>query len=61
MVRVKAVREKTGDPIAPAFYDDNYVALMPGERRSIHVQFADEDTRGERPRLLLQGFNLEAR
>ena len=34
MVCVKAVREKTGDPILPAIYDDNYIALMPGERRT---------------------------
>lgn len=58
MVRVKAVRDKTGDPIAPAFYDDNYIALMPGERQTIHVEFEDADTRGERPRLMLEGFNL---
>jgi hypothetical protein len=37
MVRVKAVREKSGDPILPALYDDNYVALMPGERKTIHI------------------------
>ena len=30
MVRVKAVRQKTGDHILPAIYDDNYIALMPG-------------------------------
>ena len=35
MVRLKAVREKSGDRILPALYSDNYVALMPGERRTI--------------------------
>ena len=60
MVRVKVLREKTGDPIAPAFYDENYVALMPGERQTIHIEFKDADTRGERPRFMLEGFNLEA-
>jgi hypothetical protein len=58
MVRVKAVREKTGDPIAPAVYDDNYVALMPGERQTIHIEFDNADARGERPRAVLEGFNL---
>ena len=38
MIRVKAVREKSGDLILPALYDDNYIALMPGERRTIHVE-----------------------
>jgi hypothetical protein len=60
MVRVKAVRDKAGDPIAPAFYDDNYIALMPGERRTVQVELDDADTRGERPRVVLEGFNLNA-
>jgi beta-galactosidase/beta-glucuronidase len=59
MVRVKAVREKSGDLIAPALYDDNYVALMPGERQTIHVEFDNADARGERPRVVLEGFNVE--
>jgi len=58
MVRVKAVRTKTGDPIVPALYDDNYVALMPGERRSIGVRVLNADTRGEMPRIVVLGFNL---
>ncbi len=60
MVRVKAVREKSGDPILPVLYDDNYIALMPGERRTIHVNLENEDTRGERPRIVVQGYNLAA-
>ena len=58
MVRVKVVRDKTGDLIVPALYDDNYIALMSGERRTIHIQIENADTRGERPRLVLYGFNL---
>jgi len=58
MVRVKAVRTKSGDPILPALYDDNYVALMPGERKTIHTELEDADTRGERPRIVVEGYNL---
>jgi beta-galactosidase/beta-glucuronidase len=57
MVRLKAVREKSGDRILPAIYSDNYVALMPGERRSIRTELAQADTRGERPRMAVEGFN----
>jgi hypothetical protein len=60
LVRVKVVRKKTGDLIVPALYDDNYIALMPGERRTIHIQLENADTRGERPRLVLYGFNLKS-
>jgi beta-galactosidase/beta-glucuronidase len=58
MLRVKAVRAKTGDLIVPALYDDNYIELMPGERRTIQIQLQDADTRGEVPRIVLEGFNL---
>ena len=57
MVRLKAVREKSGDRILPAIYSDNYVALMPGERRTIRTEMANADTRGERPRMAVEGFN----
>ncbi len=58
MVRVKAVREKTGDRILPAIYSDNYVPLMPGERQTIRTELADADRRGESPRIVVEGFNV---
>jgi hypothetical protein len=59
MVRVKAVRSTSGDRILPALYSDNYVALMPGEKRTIKTELENEDTRGERPRAVVEGFNVE--
>jgi len=58
MVRLKAVREKSGDRILPALYSDNYVALMPGERRTIWTELEHADTRGEKPRIVVEGFNV---
>ena len=54
MVRLKAVREKSGDRILPAIYSDNYVALMPGERRTIRTELEDADTRGEKPAIVIE-------
>jgi hypothetical protein len=59
MVRVKAVRNVSGDRILPALYTDNYVALMPGEKRTIKTEIEREDTRGELPRIVVEGFNVE--
>jgi hypothetical protein len=59
MVRLKAVREKSGDRILPALYSDNYVALMPGERRTVRTELEHADTRGEKPRMVVEGFNLK--
>jgi len=58
MVRLKAVREKSGDRILPALFSDNYVALMPGERRTIQTEVDHPDTRGERPHMVVEGFNI---
>jgi hypothetical protein len=54
MVKLKAVRERSGDRILPAIYSDNYVALMPGESRTILTELEDADTRGERPKIVIE-------
>lgn len=53
MVRLKAVRERSGDRILPAIYSDNYVSLMPGESCQISVEVNETDTRGELPRIVI--------
>jgi hypothetical protein len=58
MVRLKAVREKAGDRILAAVYGDGYVALMPGEKRRITTDLDEADTRGEKPRIVVEGFNV---
>ena len=58
MVRLKAVREKSGDRILPAIYSDNYITLMPNEKRTITTELNHFDTRGENPRIVAGGFNV---
>jgi hypothetical protein len=36
------------------------LTLLPGERRTIHTELRDADTRGERPRMVVGGFNIAA-
>jgi hypothetical protein len=57
LIRLKAVREKKGDRILPAMYGDNYIALMPGESRTILTELEVADARRERPRMVIEGFN----
>ncbi len=59
MVRIKVVRSKTGDEILPAFIDNNYIALMPGEKRTLHATVLNQDTRGQKPKLILEGYNVK--
>src|SRR6185295_13993553 len=39
-VRLKLVNGASGEEVLPAFWDDNYVALLPGEKREIAVAYA---------------------
>ena len=59
LVRLKVVRANSGDLIAPVLYSDNYLSLMPGEHRTIRMELQHADTRGERPRVVVSGFNVE--
>ena len=47
-----------GKRILPAFYDDNYVALLPGEKRTITIRYpaATAGTAG----VTLEGWNVPA-
>jgi hypothetical protein len=59
MVRLKVLRERTGDRILPVIYSDNYISLMPGEEKTIHMELKNADTRGENPVVAVEGFNVK--
>jgi hypothetical protein len=59
MVRLKAVGKSSGERILPVFYSDNYVSLMPGEKRNIVMKLKDMDTRDEDPEVEISGFNVK--
>jgi hypothetical protein len=59
MIRLKVVRTKTGDRILPVIYSDNYISLMPAEERVIQIELDNADTRGEKPQVVISGFNLK--
>jgi hypothetical protein len=60
MIHLKVVRDKSGDRILPALYSANYVSLMPVESKAITTELDNADTRGEPPRMTVDGFNVTA-
>jgi len=59
MVAVKVVRaDAHAERILPIYYDDNYVTLIPHEKREIHAEFDSALLKGSRPSLLLSGWNI---
>ena len=59
MVRLNIVGAEDGLQFLPIFYEDNYFALLPGEKKEVRVHWKDVDTRGNAPRLVVSGYNVE--
>jgi len=59
MVKVNVVRIKSRERILPVIFSDNFVSLMPGEKRTITMELEDADTQGEKPDIAIEGFNIE--
>jgi hypothetical protein len=47
-----------GEQILPVIYSDNYFNLMPGESRTIKVEWKTEDARGVKPVIEVSGMNF---
>jgi len=58
MARLKVTRAASGTRVLPVFYEDNYISLVPGEKRSLSLTFATADLGGEQPCLSIEGWNI---
>jgi hypothetical protein len=52
------LRRKSGDRVLPVFYSDNYVSLVPDETRTITIDAAESDFKGEKPLIVVDGWNV---
>ena len=53
------LRRKTSDKrVLPAFYDGNYISLIPGESRVIRIQADTKDLHGEPALVMVDGWNV---
>jgi hypothetical protein len=59
-VRMKVVRAMDGGMVTPVFFDDNYIILLPGEKKSILIDLTalKEEDRNTPLMLHLEGMNL---
>ena len=57
-IRLNVVGEKDDIQILPMFYSDNYFSLLPGEKKQITLHWKDVDTRGEKPHIVISGYNV---
>jgi hypothetical protein len=59
LIKLKVIREKSKERILPVIYNDNYISLMPGEKKVIKMELQYSDTYGEQPVVALEGINLK--
>ncbi len=55
-VRLTLRDSKTDKRILPAYYDDNYICLLPGETRKFRIDYSDP---AAHPEIQLTGWNIE--
>jgi hypothetical protein len=55
--RIRSISTATYEDILPAFYSDNYFSLMPGESKTVTVEFNPSHLKGGLPIFELSGWN----
>ena len=58
-VRLKVDQGKGGEEILPVLWQDNYVSLLPGEKREITATYRASQLAGAAPYVEVQGWNVE--
>ena len=58
LTRLRLVKGKQQAEILPVFWDDNYISLLPGEKREVLVRLRKSDLGSGQPTLLVDGFNV---
>jgi exo-1,4-beta-D-glucosaminidase len=57
-VRLQVERGRGGEEVLPVLWQDNYVSLLPGERRELTARYRAGDLKGARPSLAVSGWNV---
>jgi exo-1,4-beta-D-glucosaminidase len=60
LVRLRLLKGKDGAEVLPVFFDDNYISLLPREKREITVHVRKSDLGAAKPVLAVDGFNVAA-
>jgi len=58
MSHLQLRKARSGQRVLPVFYSDNYLSLLPGDRKTITVEAATSDLDGDAPMLAVDGWNV---
>lgn len=53
--------QKSSARVLPVYYSDNYLSLVPGESRTVTIEAALADLKGETPLVALDGWNVDVK
>ncbi|HYY93571.1 MAG TPA: hypothetical protein VE713_03565, partial [Pyrinomonadaceae bacterium] len=60
-VRLQIQRGRGGEEVLPVLWEDNYVSLLPGERRELTATYRVKDSGGAPTSLAVGGWNVPAK
>ena len=58
MAHLQLRRGTSKDRVLPAYYTDNYISLAPKEEKTVTIEAALSDLKGEKPLVLVDGWNI---
>jgi exo-1,4-beta-D-glucosaminidase len=58
-VRLKVDKSKGGEEILPVLWEQNYVSLLPGEKREITATYRASELGAGKPYVEVSGWNVE--
>ena len=58
MAHLQLRRKTTGERVLPVYYSDNYLSLVPHETKTLTVEAAQADLKGDKPLLVFDGWNI---
>ncbi len=59
MAHLQLRRKSSGERVLPVFYSENYIWLDPGESRTITIDAALADLKGDVPLVVVDGWNVD--
>ena len=61
MTHLQLHRANSKDRVLPVYYSDNYVSLIPGEKKVVTIEVSEADMKGEKPLVLVDGWNISVK
>ncbi len=55
--RLQVFNSETGERILPVYYSDNYFSIVPGGKKTVHIEFTNDNGTNTIPELRLTGWN----